>query len=158
MLIRTWVFDRIKCRWTLKWLTKAAWKAMPHLTSAAIGACIAHTVWLKPAPPRTSGHTPGQIPSQGGFPPQWQTPPVPAGLLLPPGPLEVSPGDVGPLGPLFIANNTQPHPKETPPKSGPSDKTPPTPPKNVPEPNSAPTFIFALVCLLVALKLKRKNT
>jgi hypothetical protein len=39
-MTRTFVFDRIHCRWLVRFLTPGQWRALPHLTVLAAGfAC-----------------------------------------------------------------------------------------------------------------------
>lgn len=123
-MIKTWVLDRIHCRWVLKWLSPSAWRALPHVSAIVGGfACGA----LGPPPP--AAHVPPQppgatveVPPPGtGYPPpwQWQPPPgappaefIPLGPVLVPegGPQETfAPGYLAPDVPyLTIAAPTQP--------------------------------------------------
>ena len=58
-LIRTWVLDRINCRWVLKWLTAGARSKLPHVALLAAGfACGPATPPGNATPPPTTPYLP----------------------------------------------------------------------------------------------------
>lgn len=107
MLIRTFVLDRINCRWMVEWLTAGARAALPHVSIAT----LAFTCGASGPPPPTYGQPPPVPPTA------WQPPP-PAWVMPPPWGQDITPAPDTwppvvfpiPLGPVL-----------TPPEGGPQE-------------------------------------
>jgi hypothetical protein len=159
MTIRTWVFDRVHCRWTKRFLTPGQWRALPHISIVAAGlACggSAPPPPLTPSiiPPTTTQYVP---PPEFAYPPAWgYTPPsgdangyggnrgfyIPAALIPLGQVIEV------PAGPSQVM---KPGEKvlETVGEAGPTQAAVPSPRSTVPEP--APLAVIGFGILILGL-------
>lgn len=155
MLIRTFVFDRINCRWTIQWLTAGARAALPHLSVLTlVGLCgsspppPAYHIPPAPAPPVVTETPPGpwpQLPPAFGYAP-------PEGVYVPSAPIPIGPVLLAPGGPRETEGTSHDLTPEAPDFAPPApqqlcDITPNVPRAPVPEPGMLWVFGAAALCL-----------
>lgn len=147
MLIRTFVFDRAACRWTIQWLSAGARAALPHLSVLTlVGLCgsspppPAYHIPPAPVPPVVTETPPGpwpQLPPPFGYTP-------PQGVYIPTAPM-IGPVLLTPGGPRETEGTPHDLTAELPQQL--CDITSNAPRAPVPEPGMLWVFGAAALCL-----------
>lgn len=148
-MIRTWVFDRVACRWTIQWLTAGARAALPHLSVLTlVGLCgsspppPAYHIPPAPVSPVVTETPPGpwpQLPPPFGYTP-------PQGVYIPSAPIPIGPVLLAPGG-LRETEGGTPHDLTPEVPQQLCDITPNVPRAPVPEPGMLWVFGAAALCL-----------